>query len=186
MPYLEKDDCELVQEHGVLLRHYGEAQRRCSAQARCQSREIERLQGQLIIERAKVIVRDSLLAWEREDRDELLDTIADLSGSDAGASPQDILPAHIHGLAQTEASVLRAPHADPGWLEHSLRCADLVICQTGCVSHGAFWRVADHCKRTGKACVLVEQPGALNIVRLHPSGQTERLAPDPLCEKDAQ
>ena len=55
-----------------------------------------------------------------------------------------------------------APHpdtcapADTEWLEHSLRCADLVICQTGCVSHSAFWRVEDHCKRTGKTCVLVD------------------------------
>ncbi len=28
--------------------------------------------------------------------------------------------------------------------------ADAVICQTGCVSHNAYWRVKDHCKRTGK------------------------------------
>jgi hypothetical protein len=52
----------------------------------------------------------------------------------------------------------------------------LVICQTGCISHGEFWRVEDHCKRTGKTCVLVEQPGALRIARLHPAGQVEQLA----------
>jgi hypothetical protein len=34
------------------------------------------------------------------------------------------------------------------------------------MSHGAYWRVQDHCKRTGKACVLVEQPDALRIVRI--------------------
>ncbi|KDC17377.1 DUF2325 domain-containing protein [Bordetella bronchiseptica] len=55
---------------------------------------------------------------------------------------------------------------DAAGLEASLVSADLVICQTGCVSHGAYWRVQDHCKRTGKQCVLVEQPAALNIVRV--------------------
>ena len=74
-------------------------------------------------------------------------------------------------------------HADAEWLEHSLRCADLVICQTGCASHGAFWRVEDHCKRTGKTCVLVEQPGALRIVRVHPANPCEAEACTPLDEK---
>lgn len=45
--------------------------------------------------------------------------------------------------------------ADDAAIEASLRAADLVICQTGCVSHGAWWRVQDHCRRTGKACVMV-------------------------------
>ena len=52
-------------------------------------------------------------------------------------------------------------------LEASLVAADLVICQTGCLSHGAYWRVHDHCKRTGKACVLVDQHDAVRIVRVH-------------------
>ena len=42
-----------------------------------------------------------------------------------------------------------------------------MICQTGCLSHGEYWRVQDHCQRTGKTCVLVEQPDALRIVRIH-------------------
>ncbi|MGR4871418.1 DUF2325 domain-containing protein [Variovorax sp. LARHSF232] len=57
--------------------------------------------------------------------------------------------------------------SDPQALAQSLRAADLVICQTGCLSHGAYWRVQDHCRRTGKTCVLVEQPEALRIVRIH-------------------
>ncbi|WMD22009.1 DUF2325 domain-containing protein [Achromobacter seleniivolatilans] len=50
-------------------------------------------------------------------------------------------------------------------LEDSLVEADLVICQTGCVSHGAYWRVKDHCTRTGKQCVLVDKPEALSALR---------------------
>ena len=54
-------------------------------------------------------------------------------------------------------------------LEASLVAADLVICQTGCLSHGAYWRVQDHCRRTGKQCVLVAQPDAAKVVRVHRS-----------------
>lgn len=56
--------------------------------------------------------------------------------------------------------------SDGAALEASLVAADLVICQTGCVSHGAYWRVKDHCSRTGKQCVLVDKPEALNALRL--------------------
>lgn len=53
----------------------------------------------------------------------------------------------------------------PAQLEASLAAADLVICQTGCVSHGAYWRVKDHCKRTGKRCVFVDKPSASSLAR---------------------
>jgi len=56
--------------------------------------------------------------------------------------------------------------ADGDTLEASLVAADLVICQTGCVSHGAYWRVKDHCTRTGKQCVLVDKPEALTALGL--------------------
>lgn len=51
-------------------------------------------------------------------------------------------------------------------LEASLIAADLVICQSGCVSHDAYWLVQDHCRRTGKQCVLLEQPRAPKIAPL--------------------
>ena len=56
-------------------------------------------------------------------------------------------------------------------LEASLVAADLVICQTGCVGHGAYWRVQDHCRRTGKQCVLVDRPQAIEWMRA--GGQPE-------------
>jgi len=166
MPYLEEDIHHLAQEHGVLLRRYGALQRRCTEQAHAQAQEIARLQQQVMRLRAQRIQRDSALAWEREDRQRLLAAIADW--------PALALAPHTDGDA----------HADAEWLEHSLRCADLVICQTGCASHGAFWRVEDHCKRTGKTCVLVEQPGALRIVRVHPADPCEAEACTPLDEKN--
>lgn len=50
-------------------------------------------------------------------------------------------------------------------LDASLAAADLVICQTGCISHNAYWKVKDFCKRTGKRCVFVENPSTSSLVR---------------------
>jgi len=53
----------------------------------------------------------------------------------------------------------------PAQLEPQLAAADLVICQTGCISHDAYWRVKDHCKRHNKRCVYVESPSASSLKR---------------------
>lgn len=50
-------------------------------------------------------------------------------------------------------------------LESTLAAADLVICQAGCVSHNAYWRVKDHCKRTGKRCLFVQTPSRAALER---------------------
>jgi Uncharacterized protein conserved in bacteria (DUF2325) len=50
-------------------------------------------------------------------------------------------------------------------LDATLSAADVVICQTGCISHHAYWRVKDHCKRHGKRCVFVENPGSASLKR---------------------
>jgi len=50
-------------------------------------------------------------------------------------------------------------------LDATLAAADLVICQSGCISHNAYWRVKDHCKRTGKQCVFIETPSRSALER---------------------
>ncbi len=50
-------------------------------------------------------------------------------------------------------------------LDSSLAAADLVICQTGCISHSAYWRVKDYCKRTGKRCVFIDNPSISSLER---------------------
>jgi hypothetical protein len=50
-------------------------------------------------------------------------------------------------------------------LDANLSAADLVICQTGCISHNSYWKVKDFCKRTGKRCVFVENPGVSSLAR---------------------
>jgi hypothetical protein len=50
-------------------------------------------------------------------------------------------------------------------LDASMAAADMVICQTGCISHNAYWRVKDYCKRTGKRCLFVENPSTSSLER---------------------
>lgn len=50
-------------------------------------------------------------------------------------------------------------------LDAALCAADLVICQTGCLSHNAFWRVKEHCQLHGKRCVFVETPGSHGLAQ---------------------
>ncbi|MES2740401.1 MAG: DUF2325 domain-containing protein [Pseudomonadota bacterium] len=52
-----------------------------------------------------------------------------------------------------------------GLLDSSLAAADVVICQTGCISHSAYWRVKDHCKRHGKRCVFIDNPSISSLAR---------------------
>lgn len=54
---------------------------------------------------------------------------------------------------------------NPHRLDASLAAADLVICQTGCLSHNAYWLVKEHCKRTGKRCVYLESGSVAGFVR---------------------
>ncbi len=62
-------------------------------------------------------------------------------------------------------------HHDGG-LEESLHridtavaTADAVVCQTGCISHAAYWRLKDACKKLGKPCVFLKSPGVTSFAR---------------------
>ena len=50
-------------------------------------------------------------------------------------------------------------------LETSMAAADLVICQTACISHSAYWRVKDYCKRHQKRCIFVDNPSVSTLQR---------------------
>jgi hypothetical protein len=49
-------------------------------------------------------------------------------------------------------------------LDANLAAADCVICQTGCISHTAYWCVKDYCKKTGKRCVYLDKPSVSTFV----------------------
>lgn len=88
------------------------------------------------------------------------------------------VPAYRHLIERSGGRFL---HHDGGEednaarLDATLSAADLVICQTGCISHNAYWRVKDHCKRTGKRCIFVESPSSAGLKRallaLTPAGE---------------
>lgn len=245
----------VLDEHRALMAHYGRTQLRCSNLLVTQAREMERLQAEVLRLRARVIVRETQLAWEREDRAAWLADLPGLPRRKALAWQVEGLAARIQELArevlrwQWRASISRhapesmaeaAPEApsarasgeglavqdaagmrsvlciaqdasgalvtqrmvesaeglvaaqaavralcdaaddEHAALEASLVAADLVICQTGCVGHNAYWRVQDHCKRTGKPCVLVDQPQVIHVLRGSQGVRAEATASAPL------
>jgi hypothetical protein len=172
-------DHQLAVEHAALLRHLATVQRRCDALQRDHVADIARLRAENMKMRAAIIARDTALAWAREDR-------ATLTAATPGLAPRVALARRVSELSARLQDLMReklcpppgsvrdsaalsedlpSPALSP--LEASIVQADLVICQTGCLSHGAFWRVQDHCKRTGKTCVMVAQPAAFRVVRIH-------------------
>lgn len=235
----------LLDEHRALLAHYGRAQLRCTQLVTAQAHAIAQMQAEIIRLRAQVVVRETALAWEREDRAALLAQLPGLPRRRVLARQVEGLAARIHDLARdvlhwqwragarplsvpassapsgmepaaavpdgaaraaaVDRSDATAPRsvlciaqdasgalvtqrmvesaeglvtaqaaadaaivaAEDGHaaLEASLVAADLVICQTGCVGHNAYWRVEDHCRRTGKPCVLVDQPQVVHVLR---------------------
>ena len=173
---------QLIGEHHALMRHYGQTQRRCDALVRAQAAEIERLQGQAMRLRAAVIVRDTALAWERSQRvDALRIGLQNLAQqrlqwqwSDARAAAERESGVGTPGVATPGVGTpgVVTPMEDPAALAASFAAADLVICQTGCLSHGDYWRVQDHCRRTGQTCVLVEQSVAMQIPGVSATSET--------------
>lgn len=51
-------------------------------------------------------------------------------------------------------------------IDGALAAADIVICQAGCISHNAYWRVKEQCKRTGKPCMYVKSSGVTSFGRV--------------------
>lgn len=74
------------------------------------------------------------------------------------APAQSPLPSTVPFALQAVPSAAHPLQDSVSALDASLAAADLVICQTGCISHDDYWRVQDHCRRTGKPCILVDQP----------------------------
>ncbi|MDK9703272.1 MAG: DUF2325 domain-containing protein [Sulfuritalea sp.] len=50
-------------------------------------------------------------------------------------------------------------------IDAAVAAADAVVCQAGCVSHAAYFRLKDACKKLGKPCVFVQSPGVGSFAR---------------------
>ena len=157
----------LPQEFLALCRQLGEAQTRCSEVVAAQAAELERLQREVVRLRAAVIVRDTRLEQAHaalEDarqaqppglprRKEMARHIRMLAERVVTLSHECLrwrLQAAVRNgsesaaLRQNQAAVPAAhpmpAHQPPHALDESLAAADLVICQTGCISHDDYWR----------------------------------------------
>lgn len=62
-------------------------------------------------------------------------------------------------------------------LESVVAAADAVICQTGCISHNAYWRVKEQCKRTGKSCTFVANPSLSSFLQVLDELALHRMEP---------
>ena len=62
-------------------------------------------------------------------------------------------------------------------IDGALAAADLVICQAGCISHNAYWRVKEQCKRTGKPCIYMKTAGVSGLSRLIEQGKDSEPLP---------
>lgn len=168
----EQDVQRLLCEHGALLRAHAQVQARCTLLVREQAERLRRLDAELMRSRAAALRSLTALAWEREDRAALDAAAPGLKRRAAMGRQVETLQARVHALTRQLHRRELADHAArpadalPRELEASLHAADLVICQTGCLSHNDYWRVQDHCKRSGKLCMLVDQPDRLQIVRV--------------------
>ena len=143
----------LPAEHRALCRAYAAVQERCSQLIAQQRAEIAQLHAQVLQLRAAAIVQVSAQAFTREDTAALQRSILVLQ----------------RRVVSAQAAPLAADHAAPlpgklALLEASMAAADLVICQTGCLSHGAYWRDQEHCRRTGKACTLPDAPATKQLM----------------------
>lgn len=171
-----QDLLQWQQEQSVMVSHLARVQNRCSTLIQQQTAEIATLRAEAMRMRAALIARDTALAWAYEDRAALEAAIPDLPQRMTLARRVQELSKRLQDLMREKlrptVSLPAKPEAavetgDMAALEASIVAADLVICQTGCLSHGAYWRVQDHCKRTGKTCMLVAQPASVRIVRIH-------------------
>lgn len=150
----------LAAEHRALIASYGKAQARCSDLVARQASEIETLKGEVMRLRAEVIIRDTRIAFLQADQGATPSRFKDQSV--VCVSPDESAAQFM--MSMVEKAGGRFSHDpvegvdDLARIESSMHAADLVICQTGCLSHDAIWRVRDHCSRTGKPCLFVEQP----------------------------
>lgn len=218
----------LCDEHGRVVRELGRAQRRASAIIVEQAKRIAALEAQAMQLRAAVVIRETALAWTRDELEDVKAAVTGLPKRLALAQQVRVLEARVQALtrgasgaasaasatgsgamsagrrrvvvwisqdrqvaadtadtadladttdsapsthteralAQSGVRLFRTHAASAEQLKAGLADADLVICQAGCVSHGDWWRVQDYCARTGKQCVLVAQPDALDRVTM--------------------
>lgn len=174
-----------MQEYLALCRQLAEVQARCSALIAEQAARTERLEREALRLRAQLMRQTTEQAWAREDaavpaglprRKAMARHIADLVEQVRRltrertrwrkelAGPKPAAEVAAQGNTGQPLTAVRAD-AVAGQVGQVVAqaTAQWVLCQTGCLSHDAYWRVQDHCRRTGQACLLVDAPQAAHV-----------------------
>lgn len=124
----------------ILLRHLAGIQQGIDRQLRAQQQEIASLQTALMLSRAALVLNMTRRNWLAQ-------------SARPPASPGET-PAEADALPAVLPSKRRA--APDMRQSISALAAEVVICQSGCLSHDAYWRVQEYCLRHGKRCLLLE------------------------------
>ncbi len=123
------------------------------------ARQIEYLMG-----RIEALLREQTRwRWGRESRREARPSSppeVEFPARD-GAGRMDECSAFAPRENASTAPVEQEAHVDAANLQE----VELLICRTGCISHGDYWRVQDQCRRTGKPCILVDEHQAIHAMR---------------------
>jgi len=157
------------------------------AERRALADQLAARDDQLLALRGQLMVRDTALELLREELAELRRQVPGLAGRQELVRLLDIQAERIVALerernaalwrAERESLRAREAAAGPGTvailsadlvaalpdeaqLTEALAAADLVLCQTGCLSHDDYWRVQDYCARSGKRCLLLAKEDA--------------------------
>ncbi len=164
-----------------------ELQAEHDAERRALAAQLAARDDQLLALRGQLMVRDTALELLREELAELRRQVPGLAGRQELVRLLDIQAERIVALerernaalwrAERESLRAREAAAGPGTvailsadlvaalpdeaqLTEALAAADLVLCQTGCLSHDDYWRVQDYCARSGKRCLLLAKEDA--------------------------
>ena len=164
-----------------------ELQAEHDAERRALADQLAARDDQLLALRGQLMVRDTALELLREEMAELRRQVPGLAGRQELVRLLDIQAERIVALerernaalwrAERESLRAREAAAGPGTvailsadlvaalpdeaqLTEALAAADLVLCQTGCLSHDDYWRVQDYCARSGKRCLLLAKEDA--------------------------
>lgn len=172
-----------LKDRQALARRANDAEARASAlTAYAAAREEELGTAQRLLERAEATLRqfsanaenEAFLAVDRNSSVSVAGKCVLCVGGRTGA-----VDAYRQMIEQRGG---RFMHHDGG-LEESLHridaalaAADLVICQAGCISHNAYWRVKEQCKRTGKPCLYMKRGGVSGLSRLIAPGEGDEAA----------
>lgn len=157
----------MAREHHALLRQYGRVQTRCTELVVRQSGQIAALQATVMRLRGELVVRDTALAYLRQDMATLREDIPGLPARMTLAKRVESLTRRVQDLMREHLRRQVVEDVENTGAASVIGAAatDAAICNTACISHDDYWREQDQCRRIGEQCVLAEQPRTVQFMR---------------------